>query len=1074
MSSNSSSDLQAPNPLPTPPSSRQLSGQPAPPVTPSTSDNTDLWERAYEIFQKQEPELAGDYNKQLLGNATAIADTSSRLCIETALKKLLEDRERKQLKISFPGHNLKIRKQVERLTTFLQWSGPVVKATVSAQPFAALAWSGVCLLLPLLTSNTTQNEAMLEGFNSIGDLQFYWKSCEETCLRSEHRQQYQRLLEPLVKLYSLIFAYQAYVICHLSKAQHSRAWKNLISPNFWNNKLEDIDRLNKNCSRLIDASREREIQQNRDSQLQELQRLRIIQQNVLQGNEEDRRDEKETKLLQDLAVAAGDYKRYKNINPHRVDGTCEWFLTDERFRKWRDSTTPSLLWVSAGPGCGKSVLSRSLIDDGQLATCVTTITFTPSSIDAVSSRESTICYFFFKGGGDGQMDSAHALCALLHQLFTWPSTSGLIKHALRSHREHGATLTRKFSELWQILSDCVTSPDAGEIICVLDALDECKQDSRQDFINTLKGFYSRGESISISSTRLRFLVTSRPYPDLESSFQKFRTTTAYLRLDGDEKSEQIRQEINLVIDARLQDITDGFTANDQRKISERLKSMEHRTYLWLHLTFNIIEKSPTEFGKRSDIEKLLSHLPSQVSDAYERILSRSTNRSRTEILLRIMLAAVRPLTLDEANVALTLAIQEQQPVSYADVEADLWPRDKFRSIVTNLCGLFVSVYNSKLSFIHQTAREFLLDSEQEGNWKGRFDMPQSHSAISRACLFQLLSPDINRPPKDDPAQDKRHPYFAYAASYWPLHFVSQEVTNADSFRRHARTLCNTAGHQASIWAPSYLKQRDLRWKGCSDLTLASYLGLSEVVYDILFKEKPNVNIEATDSHYRQTALSWAAENGHKAVVELLLEKGAKIKAKDKHSQTALLRATEGGHEAVVELLLEKGAEIEAADKYGQTALLQAARNGHEAIVELLLEKGAEIEAKDDTGQTALLQATWNRDEAIINLLLDKGAEIEAKDEFGRTALLEAAECGYEAIIDLLLKNGAEIEAKDKLGWTALLLATGNKHEAIIKLLLEKGAKVEVKDELGQTALLQAAESGYKAIIELLLEKGAVA
>ncbi|KAH8764660.1 hypothetical protein BGZ57DRAFT_768112, partial [Hyaloscypha finlandica] len=313
MSSTSSSDPQAPNPLPTPPSSRELSGQPAAPVTTSTSDSADLWELAYEIFQKQEPELAGEYNKQLLGNATAIADTSSRLCVETALKKLLEDRERKQLKISFPGHNLKIRKQVERLTIFLQWSGPVVKATVSAQPFAALAWSGVCLLLPA------------KGFNLIGDLQ-----------------QYRGLLEPLVKLYSLIFAYQAYVICHLSKAQHSRAWKNLTSPNFWNNKLEDIDRLNKNCSRLIDASREREIQQNRDSQLQELQRLRIIQENVLQGNEENRRDEKETKLLQDLAVAAGDYKRYKNINPHRVDGTCEWFLTDERFRKWRDSTTPSL------------------------------------------------------------------------------------------------------------------------------------------------------------------------------------------------------------------------------------------------------------------------------------------------------------------------------------------------------------------------------------------------------------------------------------------------------------------------------------------------------------------------------------------------------------------------------------------------------------------------------------------------------------------------------------------------------------------------------------------------------------
>jgi len=71
--------------------------------------------------------------------------------------------------------------------------------------------------------------------------------------------------------------------------------------------------------------------------------LRIIQENILQSNAENRRNEKETELLHNLAVAAGDYTRYKNLNPHKVDGTCEWFLTDERFYKWRESKSPSLL-----------------------------------------------------------------------------------------------------------------------------------------------------------------------------------------------------------------------------------------------------------------------------------------------------------------------------------------------------------------------------------------------------------------------------------------------------------------------------------------------------------------------------------------------------------------------------------------------------------------------------------------------------------------------------------------------------------------------------------------------------------
>ena len=144
-------------------------------------------------------------------------------------------------------------------------------------------------------------------------------------------------------------------------------------------------------------------------------------------------DQRERDLLQDLA---SDYEGYKDFNPPRVQGTCEWFFMDDRFRKWRDSNTSSLLWVSAGPGCGKSVLSRALIDEGQLSTSVTT---------------STICYFFFKDGYESRMHSTDALCTILHQLFTHDPTGSLIRHALPIHKNHGEKLRQNFSELWRIL-----------------------------------------------------------------------------------------------------------------------------------------------------------------------------------------------------------------------------------------------------------------------------------------------------------------------------------------------------------------------------------------------------------------------------------------------------------------------------------------------------------------------------------------------------------------------------------------------------------------------------------------------
>ncbi|PON27377.1 hypothetical protein TGAM01_v203758 [Trichoderma gamsii] len=65
----------------------------------------------------------------------------------------------------------------------------------------------------------------------------------------------------------------------------------------------------------------------------------MIAQDIKNNNEDD----KERKLLDDLSSVSGDYARYKNINPERVPGTCEWFLGDDRFCEWRDSQTGALL-----------------------------------------------------------------------------------------------------------------------------------------------------------------------------------------------------------------------------------------------------------------------------------------------------------------------------------------------------------------------------------------------------------------------------------------------------------------------------------------------------------------------------------------------------------------------------------------------------------------------------------------------------------------------------------------------------------------------------------------------------------
>lgn len=57
----------------------------------------------------------------------------------------------------------------------------------------------------------------------------------------------------------------------------------------------------------------------------------------------------------------------------------------------------------------------------------------------------------------------------------------------------------------------------------------------------------------------------------------------------------------------------------------------------------------------------------------------------------------------------------------------------------------------------------------------------------------------------------------------------------------------------------------------------------------------------------KTALMWACQNGHREIVDLLLNMGAKWKMKDDDGLTALTIASENAHLDIENLLREYGA-----------------------------------------------------------------------------------------------------------------------------------------------------------------------
>lgn len=160
-----------------------------------------------------------------------------------------------------------------------------------------------------------------------------------------------------------------------------------------------------------------------------------------------------------------------------------------------------------------------------------------------------------------------------------------------------------------------------------------------------------------------------------------------------------------------------------------------------------------------------------MSDAYEKILSRSQDNRKVEALLQIVLAAERPLTLDEANYALILVLGDEFS-SHEKLQENLWPQDRFKTTLGNLCGLFISIHDSKQSSIHQTAENFYFTQKQSGTWKGRLNISRPYGILSKVCLNYLLMADT--PFTTHAKFEEKYPFFSYAANSWFSHFYSQD------------------------------------------------------------------------------------------------------------------------------------------------------------------------------------------------------------------------------------------------------------------------------------------------------------
>ncbi|OCL08336.1 hypothetical protein AOQ84DRAFT_388931, partial [Glonium stellatum] len=463
---------------------------------------------------------------------------------------------------------------------------------------------------------------------------------------------------------------------------------------------------------------------------------------VEQARQERRENEPDSDLIatKEFLSPLDFLQKQRAISKLRQAGSCQWFLEAEEFQAWVNSSR-GRMWCPGMPGTGKSVMVSAVYES--------LLNRFPTSEAAV------VCVYCSYEECDNQ-SATELIGGIWRQLVT--QRGDALNDAREWYQTHLKNGTRPDqAEITRILDSELESHP--KIFLLVDALDECPEDTRTQFLKVLCGL----------PPQVNILATSRFNESIEDEFlEKGEFSKPF--------DEQTAEKHTLTINANSDDI--GLYVKS-RILHERrlLRNINAYPSLMNEIIAAVLERAGGTFllarlhmdslslsSCPGSVRHRLPSLPDTLDKAYADTMRRIEQQAQEDYSLAIVVlswlsAVVRPLTKWELIHAISTR-SGQDDISRSRVPIE--------ELLTSVCAGLVVIEEETfiIRLVHATAQEYYRRMR-------RRLFPKASKIVARTCLAYLSFDVFDKGPCSSRLELQNrlrsYPFYAYAASHWAAH-----------------------------------------------------------------------------------------------------------------------------------------------------------------------------------------------------------------------------------------------------------------------------------------------------------------